>query len=350
MIDSDTQIRTTALDPTRSFCVTAPAGSGKTELLTQRILALLPTVDRPEQVLAMTFTRKAAAEMRERLLSKLDEARRRVEVTESYEQQTRDLALAVLAHADERNWSLDPEQFNLRTIDSLCADLTRQMPILSGLGGAVEITEQDRPLFELAVIELFDAVGSDAQIGEDLRCLLLHFNNDWDVLRGLLVALLARRGDWAATLGQHTSPAEAARALQATVEALIESVVRRLHESLEPWSEELQALAQLSADELDKPDVSLGSDYLALASWQYAAHILLTGTNEWRKPGGVNIKLGFPAKSEAKARLQSLLTSLSELPVPSALLELRALPVLSDNDTSWGLVLRLSRFLPVEVF
>ena len=147
MIDSDTQIRTTALDPTRSFCVTAPAGSGKTELLTQRILALLPTVDRPEQVLAMTFTRKAAAEMRERLLSKLDEARRRVEVTESYEQQTRDLALAVLAHADERNWSLDPEQFNLRTIDSLCADLTRQMPILSGLGGAVEITEQDRPLF-----------------------------------------------------------------------------------------------------------------------------------------------------------------------------------------------------------
>ena len=152
MIDSDTQIRTTALDPTRSFCVTAPAGSGKTELLTQRILALLPTVDRPEQVLAMTFTRKAAAEMRERLLSKLDEARRRVEVTESYEQQTRDLALAVLAHADERNWSLDPEQFNLRTIDSLCADLTRQMPILSGLGGAVEITEQDRPLFELAVI------------------------------------------------------------------------------------------------------------------------------------------------------------------------------------------------------
>ena len=138
MIDSDTQIRTTALDPTRSFCVTAPAGSGKTELLTQRILALLPTVDRPEQVLAMTFTRKAAAEMRERLLSKLDEARRRVEVTESYEQQTRDLALAVLAHADERNWSLDPEQFNLRTIDSLCADLTRQMPILSGLGGAVE--------------------------------------------------------------------------------------------------------------------------------------------------------------------------------------------------------------------
>ncbi|MDG1064580.1 MAG: UvrD-helicase domain-containing protein [Luminiphilus sp.] len=347
MTDSDTQIRLTALDPTRSFCVTAPAGSGKTELLTQRILALLPTVDRPEQVLAMTFTRKAAAEMRERLLSKLDEARRRVEVTKSYERQTRDLALAVLAHADERNWSLDPEEFNLRTIDSLCADLTRQMPILSGLGGAVEITDQDKPLFEQAIIALFDAVGSEAQVGEDLRCLLLHFNNDWDALRELLVALLARRGDWGRSLGQHADPAEAARALQATVEALIQSVVDRLCKSFESCFEELQQLSQLSADELGQPDVHLGADYQALASWQYASHILLTGAGEWRKPGGVNVKLGFPAKSEAKARLQSLLNSLSESPVPSELLELRALPVVSDEDISWGLVLRLSRLLPV---
>ncbi|GIR83019.1 MAG: hypothetical protein CM15mP84_07670 [Cellvibrionales bacterium] len=41
MTASDSSVRQQAIDPTRSFCVSAPAGSGKTELLTQRLLALL---------------------------------------------------------------------------------------------------------------------------------------------------------------------------------------------------------------------------------------------------------------------------------------------------------------------
>src|SRR3954469_22431951 len=78
----------------QSFLVQAPAGSGKTELLIQRFLALLGQVEEPERVLAITFTRKAAAERREGVWRALPAAKG-ADVAAGHERTTRELAQSV---------------------------------------------------------------------------------------------------------------------------------------------------------------------------------------------------------------------------------------------------------------
>ena len=132
----DVNERREALNPQRSFIVQAPAGSGKTSLLTQRYLTLLAHVRHPEEIIAITFTRKAAAEMRNRIIEALNSVREACPSTE-HERHTWALAKAALARDEQSGWNLlaHPARLRIHTIDALCNTLTRQMPVLSNLGG-----------------------------------------------------------------------------------------------------------------------------------------------------------------------------------------------------------------------
>ncbi|SHN93741.1 ATP-dependent DNA helicase pcrA, partial [Bathymodiolus heckerae thiotrophic gill symbiont] len=101
----DSAQRQQALDTTQSFIVQAPAGSGKTELLTQRYLKLLSISDSPESVLAMTFTKKAVSELKARVIDALKSVESG-RPQQPHKQITFDLAVAVLARSRKYEWHI----------------------------------------------------------------------------------------------------------------------------------------------------------------------------------------------------------------------------------------------------
>lgn len=195
----DRSQRERALDPTRSFIIQAPAGSGKTGLLAQRYLRLLSTVKRPESIVAMTFTRKAAAEMKERIQCSLSAAAQHEEPADDYARRTRELANAALEADRKHCWNLlsDPGRLQIQTIDSLCAMLTRQMPIISEFGGLGKVVENARDLYHLAARRMLaNLTESTSENAELFRRAALHFDNDAARLERQIAQMLEKRDQW----------------------------------------------------------------------------------------------------------------------------------------------------------
>ena len=177
----DQKQRMLSLDPDRSFIVQAPAGSGKTELLIQRFLTLLARVDWPEAVVAITFTRKAAAEMRHRIIAALQRADGPQPAT-PHERHTWRLARAAQERNNTLNWRLaeHPARLRIQTIDSLCAMLVRQMPWISRMGAALHPIDDAGYLYDRAArltVTSLDAEGTPANVSEALSKLLAHLDN-----------------------------------------------------------------------------------------------------------------------------------------------------------------------------
>ncbi|MEK7876786.1 MAG: UvrD-helicase domain-containing protein, partial [Pseudomonadota bacterium] len=194
----DLAARRSALDPSQSCIVQAPAGSGKTELLIQRYLLLLACVDHPEEIVAVTFTRKAAGEMRERVLEALADARAGKVPATGHEKLTLELAAAALARDTKAGWRIpeNPARLRIQTIDSLCAALTRQMPMLSKFGSQPESVEDASELYLEAARATVERVESDDAVAPDLERLLVHLDNDVKRIEDLLADMLRRRDHW----------------------------------------------------------------------------------------------------------------------------------------------------------
>lgn len=195
----DQAVRDTALDPSRSFIVEAPAGSGKTELLIQRFLRLLATVKRPESVVAVTFTRKAAAEMKQRIIEALQAAQAGVKGGDDNEERTQALAVEVLKANAQLNWGLldDPSILQIQTIDSLCAMLTREMPLLADFGGNPGVREHAEELYSVAARRTLAMLAAgDPEQKRTFRNVVSHFESDLNSLETQIVQMLGKRDQW----------------------------------------------------------------------------------------------------------------------------------------------------------
>ena len=353
----DAAARLRALATDTSFIVRAPAGSGKTELLIQRVLALLATVNSPEEIVAITFTRKAAAEMSQRVVDALAAGGAGDASLPPHQQRTAELARAVVERDIERGWNIaaNPSRLRIQTIDALAQSIARQLPLTLGLGASPNVTEDAEALYAEAaratMLVLDSNTPFDRTVARDIASVLEHLDNDVERFVELLASMLCRRDQWL----RHLRGRERAE-LEAALSRACEEQMRRVC-SLLPTAagDELIALARYAAANLG-PGSALSpcADLTALPAasldrldaWRALADLLLTKQGAWRSR--IDSRGGFPTGANRferernqpyLERIHGLLAELRPLDgLRAALHGLRTLPPPRFSDAQWQIV------------
>ena len=336
-----------------SFIVEAPAGAGKTELLTQRFLKLLQTVQAPEEIIAITFTNKAASEMRARILDSLLLANTGVPPEAPHKQITYALGQQALQRSVELQWHLlaSPARLRIYTIDSLCANLARQMPLLSRFGTQPAVTEDAWAYYREAAGLALQTMDDDG-LGEPVRRVLRYMDNDQARLESLLMSMLAKREQWL-HLSQGKDRDQAQDALIYLIETELQTALTALPARLQ---QSLMPIARYAASHLP-PEHALSAllDWQTpltagiedLHSWRALTELLLTSSSGLRKRLDKN--MGLPATDEAKPYKEALTEILAGLAQHSdserSLARIRLLPDADSDDDS--IIQALSQLLNI---
>lgn len=298
----DQAAREAAIHPGASFIIQAPAGSGKTELLTQRYLSLLACVKNPEEIIALTFTRKAAAEMRDRIIAALIRASDPLAPETAHEYKTWSLGRAALENSQSHQWKIieAPQRLRVQTIDSLSASLVRQMPVTSQFGALPSIAEDPERLYRLASEYLLKHRHLSTELQSALNLLRLHLDNQEERLATLFVTCLSRRDQWLSLLFQTKRLEDPRAVLERYLQCIVEENLSTCHDHLddELKSEILAIMTRVHPEwtELKSfPDPSIEN----LALWQSLITFLMTQQFTWRK--SFTKAQGILAPSSAKS-------------------------------------------------
>lgn len=378
--ESDATIREQVLNTENSYIVQAPAGSGKTTLLVQRYLALLAKVNYPEEIIAITFTQKAATEMKNRITEALENAEQCniSTIFEPHKIKIFKLANAALQRNHEQQWSLleNPTRLRVQTIDSLCSSITKQLPLLSELVYEPNILDaiQAEKYYSLAVHNILESY-DDATLNnfylEKLENILFYLDNDRTKIENLFIEMLKRRDQWLSHfLNLRNLKQQQPNKLRCILENSLKKITNEtiknfkicLPTNLKDEIEFLinSALNNLQNSEknsdflqvLDFTDIfhnmNSTNNYVNLNNLQLIAKIFLTDKLEWRKT--INKNQGFPAKSPFKKRMEDLLTMLaSHEDFRISLTEIIQCPAPAYTEQQWDIISSLLELLPLLV-
>ena len=356
---ADAEKRNRALDPAGSFHLTAPAGSGKTFLLAARFLRLLGLVDNPQQILALTFTNKAAAEMHERVRGCLERAKKGSAPENRAEAELLDYASkALAAHKNLEELLLAGEILHIRTFHSFCYAIASQAPLEAGIAPGSRLMDENEQEFFLhnIVNEALQEIASRNEADSVRRALmnrLLCLNNSWWSLANEMKELVKMR-EGLADLVQVLSRDRASGYLAARVRDMAERELKRLKADFETselgcgWTGFLEQTGDAGAQAAcTLPDEIPGPEWEALSQWICLADTFLT------KDGGARRQLGPKAgfyNGFAKTRWGCAIQNMPPGTV-QRLHSIRRLPLhdapLTDFDTLWDLVVLLHSVLEI---
>jgi ATP-dependent helicase/nuclease subunit A len=353
----DSTERLLATDPQCSYIVEAPAGSGKTEILTQRFLRLLGTVKAPEQIVALTFTRKAASEMRERIFKALFACANGETPNSTHQQLTFQFATLALEQDNIHHWQLlqQPNRLRIITIDALCQSLTRSIPLFDKNITFANIAKEPRLHYLNASRACIDFAVTHPSYQLAIKKLLMHVDNRQDLLLELLSDLLAKRDQWLAFFhqarGQDKKIYEKALSLiiQHEIDRFKSSIPKDCMTHLPNLLKQLWAINQSHRTCLDWP----GFETLDHEIINAISSTLLTSQNTLRKAFDhhVGLKRGTCDDEQyqlLKTQSKALLDILDNTPeFLEALLRIKRLPLAHYDEMQWEVLQALFSILPL---
>ena len=358
----DLKQRQRALNPESSFIVQAPAGSGKTELLVRRYLSLLGGVKEPEEILAITFTNKAAAEMKHRVQKYLAMGK---DHTQADDTDLMPILRRCSQRDHDRNWQLrhNPGRLRIMTLDGFSRHLVSQMPVTSASGIPSPPTDLPDALYrQAAELALAHLETDSGDRGDAIATVMSHLQTDTRKVVSLLVDMLGKRDQWLRLLPIGIEPAKLRKLLEDQWRIRLDNeradfAGARLGVS---WNRLCRALDYAASNLDEKHPLQIWRTLSPISPatadirhWQSLRALVLTGKHRPRQ--SFTKRDGFPAanKQETQDHLEPVTALAGQLDEEPGLLELfQRLPKVADpgfSESEWSIIQAANELLPLAV-